>query len=246
MLDLNIDVNALEASFDQIAKQLFQNYILRVGKYRYRLTEVEFYYNNATSTLDNFAHIHSSDFLHGTWRLHGAGFDIVLKQNGGYYGGILLRGLQPLDEALQPISGSYIDGPWNSATACIMHKGDVTVPTPFYLEVLDAPLKIAFKKSPRVGLFLKNKKDLEYICKPWRYNSIPIQTNRYRHLMFLQAYVEQANWYQQINLSTSARNNYIRYFEEGRTMKDTDFENIGTTVPATCRLFGYCYQHNYI
>ncbi len=246
MLDLSIDVNALGVSFDQIAKQLLQNYILRVGAYRYQLTEIEFYYNNAAGTLDNFAHQHPPQLLNGTWRLHGAGLDIVLKQEGDYYGGILLRGLQPLNEALQPIPDSYIDGPWNSATACIAHKGAVTNPTPFYLEALEVPLDVVFKKSPRVGLFLKNKKDLEYICKPWRYNTIPIQTKRYRHLMFLQAYLEQADWHQQMNLSTSSTNTYINYFDKGRKMEAEELENIGTTVSATCYLFGYCYQHNYI
>lgn len=246
MLDLSIEAIDLETSFDRIAQQLLQNYILRVGAHGYQLTEVEFYYNNATRTLDNFAHQHPPPFLNGTWRLHGAGLDIVLKQAGDYYGGILLRGLQPLDAALQPIADRYIDGPWNSATTCIAHKGDVTNPTPFYLEALEVPFDLLFKKSPRVGLFLRNVEDLKYICKPWRYNTIPIQTKRYRQLMFLQAYVEQADWFQLLHLRARSQKNYVAYFEEGQKMKAADFVKTGTSVPATCRLFGYCYQHNLI
>ncbi|MFK7798167.1 MAG: hypothetical protein AB8E82_11985 [Aureispira sp.] len=244
MLDLSIDAIDLETSFDRIAQQLLQSYVLRVGTQRYQLTEVEFYYNTITGTFDNFAHQHPSHFLNSTWRLHGAGLDIVLKQEGDYYGGILLRGLQALDAVLQPVSDGYIDGPWNSATACIAHKGDVMEPIPFYLEALEVPFDIMVKKSPRVGLFLRNVEDLKYICKPWRYNTIPIQTKRYRQLIFLQAYVEQADWFQQLNLSARSQKNYIAYFEEGQKMKAADFVKIGTSVPATCRLFGYCYQHN--
>ena len=245
MLDLSINSPNLEQDFDRIAQQLLQEYILKVGEQSYQLTEVEFYYNNEAGTVDNFAHKHPNFLANGTWRLHGAGLDIVLSQEGEYYGGILLRGLQPLGKDGQP-SGTYLDGPWNSATHCIQQKGKITHKGGFYLEALQEPLEREWVKSPRVGLFLRKVEDLKYICKPWRYNSLPLLTRRYRQLIFLQAYVQGRDLQQALGLSTASKNNYIQYFEECKSMQATAFVEGGTGVSHTCRLFGYCYQHDLI
>ncbi len=257
MLNFSINVARLEEDFDRIAQELLCGYVLQVGfpdtetsarhnmapPMRYQLTEVEFYYNNSARTLDSFAHHHTRYYPSGTWRLHGAGLDIVLSKEGEYHGGILLRGLQPLDAKGQP-TADYIDGPWNSATRCIGDKGSVTVPLPFYLHPLAKPFEVAIKKSPRVGLFLRKVEDLKYICQPWRYSSMPLRSHRYRQLLFLQAHVNQDPSAQQLGLSARAQTNYLHYFEEGRQMVASDFVNGGTGVRHTCRLFGYCYQHD--
>ena len=245
MLDLSINATSFERDFDRIAQDLLQGYVLRIGAQRYQLMELEFYYNTQEGTIDNFAHQHPIYYPNGTWRLHGAGLDIVLSKEGVYYGGILLRGLQPLDANGQP-SGAYIDGPWNTASRCIASKGKVDEAIAFYLEALATPLTIAFKKSPRVGLFLRKVEDLKYICKPWRYNILPNQSQRYRQLLFLQAYVQGEDCSVLLGLSTRSKNNYIQYFEEGRQMEATAFVDGGTGIKHTCRLFGYCYQHDLI
>ncbi|MGH1336992.1 MAG: hypothetical protein ACRBFS_12780 [Aureispira sp.] len=241
MLDLSIDIKTLEQDFDRIAKDLLQGYVLRIGTQRYQLMEIEFYYNNKAGTLDNFAHEHDSP--NGTWRLHGAGLDLVLSKKGEYHGGILLRGLQPLGVDGQA-EGGYIDGPWNSARRCIASKGRVDQVVAFYLEPRVKKIELVFKKSPRVGLFLRKVEDLKYICKPWRYNSIPTPSQRYRQLMFLSAYVKGEAGSIELGLSTRSKNNYIQYFEEGRQMAAADFVKGKTGVQQTCRLFGYCYQHD--
>lgn len=243
MLDLSINTTAFEKDFDRIAQQLLQGYILRVGKQAYQLTELEFYYNNTARTIDSFAHKHPKHYPSGTWRLHGAGLDIVLSEKGVYHGGILLRGLQALDEYMQPID-PYIDGPWNTAAHCVMSKGTVTATSAFHLEAVDNPFGVSWAKSPRVGLFLRKVEDLKYICRPWRYNSRPIQSQRYRQLIFLQGHLQGEDLQAELGLTTRSKNNYLQYFEEGRALAAADFVNGGTGVRHTCRLFGYCYQHD--
>jgi hypothetical protein len=250
MLDLSIQASGLEESFDRIAQQLMQGFVLRIGTpkqpeaLRYQLTELEFYYNNEQGAFDNFAHRHRLPYPNGTWRLHGAGLDVVLSEEGVYYGGILLRGVQLLDAKNQP-NGTYIDGPWNTATRCIRQKGAATAALPFYLEALEAPLTVAFFKSPRVGLSLRKVEDLKYICRRWRYSSVPLHSQRYRQLLYLQAYVDESPLQEQLGLAANTCRTYVKHFEEGSKMAAEDFVNGGTGVHHTCRLFGYCYQHGW-
>ncbi|BDS14505.1 hypothetical protein [Aureispira anguillae] len=246
MLNLSIDPVNIEASFDQIADQLFNQYLLSIGKKRYQFTEIEFYYNTIAATKDNFAHQHGEEYLDGTWRLHSSGLDIVLKGIGSYYGGILIRGIQELDEQFQPI-GTPIDGPWNTVTTCVREMGAVDKTKSFVLTKRLEDKKRKFIKSPRVGLFLKEAENLEYICKPWRYTSIPVVTKKYRHLVYLQLCLdknkmtetEHTSILEQLGLSQRSMEDYKRYFEAG---KHTDLDTLvggKTTVENTCKLFGH-------
>lgn len=252
MLNLSIDSTNLEQSFDQIAYQLFNEYIISTGKVNYQLTEIEFYYNNQVNANDNFAHDHrKANYGNGTWRLHGAGLDIVLR-NKNHYGGILIRGIEALDDQLTPVFGGVVDGPWNTVTACIRQLGRVTRTQRFNLKKLKFSRDRKFITSPRVGLFLKNEKDLEYICKPWRYISIPIVTKKERHLIFLQHYVDtekikikQSPIIKQLGQSQLSRTTYLRYFEEGKRMRKEDFVKVKRTVENTCQMFGNYISRNY-
>ena len=241
MPNLSIDASKLENSFDRIAKELFNDYTLQIGEDAYQLTEIEFYYNkfDPNNPYDNFAHQHGEAYPNGTWRLHGAGLDIVLKKMADYYGGILLRGIQKLDSNGIPLEDGIIDGPWNTATACIRGNMATDPKASFYLKKMPSSKERTFKKSPRVGLFLKNTEDLEYICKPWRYSTMPIHTKKYRHLIFLQLHHEGDKYKDQVVASVQSQDNYLDYFKEGKTMDTADFVGINNTVPNTCRLFGH-------
>lgn len=252
MLNLFIDSANLEQSFDRIARQLFNEYVFSIGQENYQLTEIEFYYNNnQKGSKDNFAHVHDEKHRNGTWRLHGAGLDIVLKKEGVYYGGILIRGVQKLDRELKPMLDEIIDGPWNTANVCIRQLGEVTNTERFKLTKLEINRTRAFVKSPRVGLFLKNEEDLEYICKPWRYTSTPICTKNYRYLIFLQLCIdttrtdaEKNKIIEQLKLSQNARANYLQYFATGKKMETEAFVRIKRTVENTCQLFGNYIKNN--
>lgn len=240
MLNLTIDINNIEHFFDQIATQLFNEYAICVAKSFYQITELEFYYNNEAQTMDNFAHDHrKKNYENGTWRVHGAGIDIVLRDE-SYYGGILIRGIQQLDTNYQPIKQKYIDGPWNSLEALIQEKGLVEEPTSFFLYKLPKKKNRSFKKSPRVGLNLRKLQDLEYICKPWRYNTTPIQTQNCRELLFLQLYSNQDKDWHTLGLYERTQSNYLQYFQAGQKITEPErFIKASKSVENRCQLFGY-------
>ena len=249
MLDLTINASNIEKSFDRIAGNLINDHLLIAGEKAYELTEIEFYYNKyePQASVDNFAHHHGAKHPDGTWRLHGAGLDIVLKKADDYYGGILIRGLQEVKNASE--AAVVIDGPWNTATTLIRDMGTANAAEGFYLKKRTQSVQREFIKSPRVGLFLKKEQDLEYICKPWRYTSVPILTKKYRHLIFLQLHHNWTNneistnafesCANQIVSSAKSRENYLRDFNEGQSMETKHFISQKNTVANTCRLFGH-------
>ncbi|MCP4441533.1 MAG: hypothetical protein GY810_21705 [Aureispira sp.] len=252
MLNLQIDDSQLDVSFDHIATDLFQNYDLRIGNSYYQLAEIEFYYNkfDKDKALDNFAHQHGEKNPNGTWRLHGAGLDIVFKKLGDYYGGILIRGLQPLDSNRNQATDNYIDGPWNTATTCISKMGMADANSGFELVKRAKIRQTVFKKSPRVGLRLRQAQDLRYIGKPWRYLALVgdtpvIKTKKYRHWAYLQQRHNEGEteanklWEHLYN-----RKNYWKEFKVGQTMSPQAFVNLKLTTGNTCRMLG-CYIKNY-
>jgi len=239
MLNLTIDSDNIEYFFDQIATQLFNDYAICIATQYYQITELEFYYNNVDQTLDNFAHDHrKKNYENGAWRLHGAGVDLVLKDE-KHYGGILIRGIQKLDNNYKPIKEGHIDGPWNSVEHLIQQKGTVETPTGFYLYKLPSPQSRNFKKSPRVGLNLRNIEDLEYICKPWRYTTTPIKTKKGRALLFLQLHSNQDESRNELGLHNSTKSNYLQYFRDGKKIKLESLIAKSKSVEKTCKLFGH-------
>ncbi|WMX14962.1 MULTISPECIES: hypothetical protein [unclassified Aureispira] len=239
MLNLRIDSDNIEHFFDQIAIQLFNEYAISTGSSFYQATELEFYYNNTSQTMDNFAHDHrKKEYKNGTWRLHGAGVDIVLK-NETHYGGILIRGIQLLNQDYIPVNEGYIDGPWNTIERLIQQKGIVETQSGFYLCKLPYKKNRAFKKTPRVGLNLRNIEDLEYICKPWRYITTPIQTQRCRELIFLQLHFNEDEEKNTLGLSERTKANYLNYFQEGQNMALDLLVKKPKSVAKNCQLFGH-------
>lgn len=251
MLDLTINASKIEKSFDRIAGNLINDYLLIAGEKTYEFTEIEFYYNKyePQPSVDNFAHHHGAKHPDGTWRLHGAGLDIVFKKVDDYYGGILIRGLRQVESSKE--EAVVIDGPWNTATTLIRDMGIASASSTqgFYLKKRTKTVQHKVIKSPRVGLFLKKEEDLEYICKPWRYISVPIVTKKYRHLIFLQLHHDWTNntistsdfetYANQIVSSTKSRENYLKDFKEGQSMETKHFISQKNTVANTCRLFGH-------
>lgn len=233
MFDFKLDANDLDACFDRISKNLFQNYCLCTGDKRYFLTEIEFYYNRfSENKIDNFAHVHGAESPEGTWRLHGAGVDIAFKGK-DYYGGILIRGMESED-------GHVIDGPWNTASLLVRNLASVWKSVPsFHFQKLDNPRATEYQKSSRVGLRLRKASDLEYICKPWRYLSWPTKTKKGRHTVALQLHHDgKKEEIETLGFAKRTVEGYIRNFKKGKEMEVEEFVNAKNGVSTMCMMFG--------
>ena len=61
-LDFDYTAKNLETEFDKIADYLLNNVVVKVNESRFRITELEIYYNDSENHDDPFVHIHFSYF----------------------------------------------------------------------------------------------------------------------------------------------------------------------------------------
>lgn len=243
MLDLSLNPIDLTASFDRIATTLLEEYYLCTPTQRYQLTELEFYYNTPDRQADPFAHVHKGFIPSGQWRLHGAGLDLVLAEEGHYYGGILLRGMEAVNAAGTPLKGGCIDGPWLLAECCIHQLGQaLSSQQGFYLAPRHTAVSRPFVCSPRVGLSLRSE-TLAYWGKPWRYTTLPLTTKKYRHLLYLELWHQGHPAAQQLGLQASTCANYHRYYQEGQQAAKLNTKPAGKSVQKLCQWLGYYHKH---
>ncbi len=102
-MDLKIDNDNIEKSFDRIASDLLTKMTLFVNDKEFQITEIEFYYFHEDHHKDNYTHIHERN--EEEWRFHNQGLDITFMGNEKQDGGILIRGIKVEDK--------YINGPRN-------------------------------------------------------------------------------------------------------------------------------------
>jgi len=95
------NANTVQASFDLIAKNLFNNYRLKVNDAYYRLLDIEFYYYAEGNYLDVYTHQHKQQLNSGKWYFHGSGIDITIG-NKTHHGGILIRAIAKISEKGDP------------------------------------------------------------------------------------------------------------------------------------------------
>jgi 3-methyladenine DNA glycosylase Mpg len=96
----------IEGAFDEVAKKIFYEYVLVLGKHNYRITEIEFYYNDECCTNkhpDPYTHRHYRQRLNAQWYFHRkgrGGLDITFGkgENCKIYGGILIRAIEKQNE----------------------------------------------------------------------------------------------------------------------------------------------------
>jgi len=240
-MNLVINTNTLDADIERIADDLMTNYQLCVAHKRYQLAELEFYYNHFEGqSYDVFAHKHGAEIQNGTWRLHGAGLDIVLKSD-IYYGGILIRGLKSLD------TENYIDGPWNVATTLIQAFGQVDDGADaFRLELKPRKTKVKYLRSIRVGLNLRRVQDAAYWSRSWRYIlSHPVKTKKYKYAIYIEHCITHENWMipEGLKLSERDANRYKNYFLAGQGMEIAGLIGKKKSVKHTCQLIGACHKN---
>ncbi|MDR2947589.1 MAG: hypothetical protein LBV71_00115 [Prevotella sp.] len=160
---MNLEVNpqAIEQSFDRIAKELLIENALYINDKVFRFTEIEFYYYNEEFHPDKYTHEHS--LKEGQWRFHNQGIDITFNSDDNLQidGGILIRGVL-LDK-------KYINGPRKIITAFFEAFGNITDNTNFILkssEKRDVEIIKTFRQLPnKIEYPIYHEKHYRYIAE---------------------------------------------------------------------------------
>lgn len=157
----SIDKKNEEASFQRIAKELLNNYVIMSNHVPYRITEIEFYINSADHG-DDYTHSHPLQKTKGKWYMHGSGMDITCGSD-DFYGGILIRAIYNLDNSIHE-KDRYIYGPIKIVAELFKNLDSVLLHSfPFGL-VKDESNLIKEKEepiaAPRIGLNEKNNPDM--------------------------------------------------------------------------------------
>lgn len=182
-------INNPEQWFESVCKILFYRTVFHIKDKRYKITEAELYLktDDKNDHPDVFTHGRDEQGKPGLFYFHKqgrGGIDITFG-NESRYGGILLRGMQSLND------GSYIDGPLLLYRKIIKILGGKEVVPNLNIDVFNAQDDLWLEeisgqeqdiyKAPRRGLSLL--KDVEarlpYIAKPYRYLAAPVKTKNW-------------------------------------------------------------------
>lgn len=159
------------ADFNRIAKSLFREYRICTGENEYLFTEIEFYFQTEAEAddahHDPFTHGQDLQKSNGQWYFHWSGIDITIG-NGTDCGGILIRGIKPVDKPEE-----YISGPLNVMRELMSQ--DVGVfdqkgPELYLERITDTNyLENEIWRARRVGLTAKPDKDPDNVFFNSRY-----------------------------------------------------------------------------
>ncbi len=187
----------IEKVFDEVANKIFNKYLLVVNGNKYRITEIEFYYNDECDKNKHpapYPHKHEKKKHAGEWRFHGSGIDIAIGGD-GYYGGVLLRGLQNIKHHYDYIDGHLLvtdrilenANPINEIKKIIEKKEIFDSENSIYLIKKEQLPKNKIYIAPRVGLHPKRNEEKwsNFIMKNYRYLIYPEKTNNGKELLIL-------------------------------------------------------------
>jgi hypothetical protein len=168
-MNLEIDNQKIEDSFNRIASELMNEYVLKAENTHYRITEIEFYYYVSKNHEDNYIHKHDLQKEKGKWYFHGSGVDLTFGSN-EVYGGILLRAIYNIK------TEKYIYGPIKIITEIFSNMPSAfdtnisfgLIPAENTITVIEQPIK-----APRVGL--NEKKNPNMYEELYRYLIMPKQ-----------------------------------------------------------------------
>jgi len=158
-MNFEIDNRNIETSFNRIATELMNNWILKAGDKSYRICELEFYCKSENNQ-DPYIHRHDLQYKMEKWYFHGSGLDLTFGCK-DFPRSILIRAIYNLDDE------NYIYGPLNTATELLgnlpgIYGGDFSLRLePDLKGKIKSEEKIKPIKAPRVGL--KAEKDLNGI-----------------------------------------------------------------------------------
>lgn len=182
----------LQKYFAEVADILLNKGKLVINETEYRLTEIEFYYNDWDKHKDIFAHKVEEVLESGTWRFHASGIDIVFekekKEKNEIYGGILLRAItlaSNTDEKknkendvygplkMRALLGSKLEDLRKFQGKMCTETEDI-----FWIDDEAAFEEQTIYSVPRFGLNPKNDKDEKFINKPYRFIIYPMKEHK--------------------------------------------------------------------
>ncbi len=190
---------AYEDQFTRIAECLMNEYILNVnGDYKYRISEIEFYYNDLIEEAKKGSYIHPDTFTHGDemqrlsgqWyfhRMNGKGYkvgtykglDLSFGKGLVAVGGILIRAITSVGAVngkhLPP--NEFIEGPCNTVTRILEHNAPAAsqpIKEVKDFVVLDNFSTNAFTPGSRLFLSKITAKDLNTLSLPWVHSPTPL------------------------------------------------------------------------
>lgn len=175
--------------FAEVADILLNKGKLIINGTEYRLTEIEFYFNNKEKHNDTFAHCNAEQLNNGTWYFHPSGIDITFgsKEN-DIYGGILLRAItlaSNTDEKknmendvygplkMRALLGSKLEDLRKFQGMMCTETEDI-----FWIDDEAAFEEQTIYSVPRFGLNPKNDKDEKFINKPYRFIIYPMKEHK--------------------------------------------------------------------
>jgi hypothetical protein len=251
-----------EGWFVRIAERILNGSSLVVSDERYRIVEIEFYYN-ALEHPDPFTHRETLQLQCGRWYFHRTrgvyrsgsfkGLDLSFG-DGQAFGGVLIRGVETP-------SGELIDGPslWVDHVLARTKRRDVAAldqaiggrlawdPTCIlHFELVDPPRQSRIFQSPRVGLSLKRGKTSSepprFVMRPYRFLTEPRRISKGKAHMVLRLHFEGKDTdtiHQLTGCPRSTVERYITDFEFGRQQADfAPFLGIDLKPADLCRLSG--------
>lgn len=180
-MNLEIDNENIEKSFNRIATDLMNNWIISAGNKSYRICELEFYYES-DSHKDPYIHRHDLQKKMGKWYFHGSGLDLTFGSD-NFARSILIRAIYDLDNS------NYIYGPLNTVTELLgnlpgIYGGDFSL----RLE-LDEMGKIQNEdkklfKASRVGLKKEKDSNGNFLEKKYRFFVMPRKEHKDKETIF--------------------------------------------------------------
>lgn len=231
----------------------------------HRFIELEFYLNGGNHP-DDFAHDDPIQKQTARWYFHKnggkykagsfKGLDISFAKD-GFFGGILIRGIQKLTAPRDIIDGPslVVD---HILKTCNVDKVDNFAPTLKDLAVCDMSNMIhvapASKKgtrtvysSARVGLTLKDfsHNRADYICRFYRFFTHPKETKKGKVLMVLAMHVQGKSEHEIHSLTGSPKSSigkYIDAYANGKSKPISYFHSKDLSTDDLCLLHGLVYQ----
>ena len=180
---MNLEMNNkdIEGSFNRIATDLMNNWILIAGNKSYRICELEFYcYSD--SHIDPYIHRHDLQKKIGKWYFHGSGLDITFGSE-NYHRSILIRAIYDIENS------NYIYGPLNTVTELLcnlpgIYGGDFSLRLePDNMGKIKNEEKKIFE-APRVGLNKDKDSTGDFFKNKYRFFVMPREEHKDKETIF--------------------------------------------------------------
>ncbi|CDW73217.1 UNKNOWN [Stylonychia lemnae] len=193
-------IDDFDKLFCQIADLLLNQYVLTINKiYKYRISEIEFYFNENNVHQDTFTHGDDLQKQMGQWYFHRfgktykvgtyKGMDLSFGKGPNAFGGILIRAISSLgaEGGKQLPPNEFIEGPCNSVNRILEHNSTEKLVLKEIKDfvVLDNFKLDAFEKGSRLYLSHLNDSENEVYrknfepLKVWRCPRVGLTLKRF-------------------------------------------------------------------